>query len=233
MDTSVVNLGTAEHAFARGGNRLCFIDPADRNRCIKVLRPDRSPEVRRAEKKFPKSLKPLHVFDDNLSEQRVYDMIDRLTGEPAYRFIPRCFGFVDTNLGRGLCSELIRDENGLISISLKQYVWQHGVTDTLDSALRWFASGWRALGMPSRNLLLHNIVVEQSATGIERLVVIDGLGWADFFPLAYYLPPLARYKAARKIKSLYKAIDYLLYKKEHDIAYGYHGWLEEQKRTLS
>lgn len=231
--SKVIDLGTAENAFARGGNRLCFIDPDDRSRCIKVLRPDRSPAVRRAEKSFPKSLKPLHVFDDNLSEQQVYNTIDRVIGEPAYELVPRCFGFVDTNLGRGLCSELIRDENGLISISLKQYVWQNGVTDTLEAALKRFTSSWHKLGMPSRNLLLHNIVVEQSAAGIERLVVIDGLGWADFLPLAYYLPFMARHKAARKIKSLYKAIDYLQYKKEHDIEYGYHGWLEEQKRTLS
>ena len=35
--------------------------------------------------------------------------IDRRVGEEAYTLVSRCFGFEDTDMGRGLTSELIRD----------------------------------------------------------------------------------------------------------------------------
>ena len=223
-------LGGIDQAFTRGGNRYCFVSPTDRNVCVKVLRPDRSPEVRRAEKRFPKNVKPVGLFDDNLAEFRVYQRIDQSIGEPAYDVIARCYGFVDTDLGRGLSSELIRDDNGLISITLKQYLWERGVDAMIEPSLKRFCDHWQRHGMPSRNLLLHNIVVQQAENSIRRLVVIDGLGWPGLAPLAYHLPALARYKAARKVKNLYGAIENLLNKKRQNSDYGYHGWLTQTQR---
>lgn len=230
---TTLDLGSPQQAFARGGNRLCFIDPQNPNRCIKVLRPDRSPAIRRAEKSFPKNLKPLSAFDDNLEESRVIQAIDRTIGEPAYQLTSRCYGFVETNFGPGLRSELIRDEDRLISITLKQYLWQNGVTAELSNSLVTFCQKWQALGMPSRNLLLHNIVVQQGHETIKRLVVIDGIGWAGIIPLAYRIPSLARYKAARKVRSLHAAIEHLLHKQTHQLNYGYHGWITDDKRKLN
>lgn len=230
---TVVTLGSAENAFARGGNRLCYVDPRDANRCIKVLRPDRSPAKRRAKKGFPKNLRPVQSFDDNHEEFSVMTRIERHIGEPAFALISRCFGYVSTTMGEGLCSELIRDTDGLISITLKQYLWEYGVNDVLNEAVERFSNQWQALGMPSRNLLLHNIVTQRNGDAIERLVVIDGLGWADIIPAAYVFPSLARRKAARKIESLHRAIDHLLYKKANEVNYGVHGWLADEKRKVN
>ena len=63
--------------FAAGGNRWCYVDPADVDRCIKVRRPDFSIEERRRSKGFPKNLKPLSSFDDNLDEFRVMRSLER------------------------------------------------------------------------------------------------------------------------------------------------------------
>ena len=93
-----------------------------------------------------------------------------------------------------------------------------------------FSRKWQRLGMPSRNLLLHNIVVRCCNARPEKLIVIDGLGWPDFVPVAYYLPALARRKAARKLRALELAINRLLHKRGRNEDYGYHGWLEEQHR---
>ncbi len=225
-----IDLGEEHSAFTRGGNRLCFIDPRDSNRCIKVQRPDRLPALKRREKGFPKNLKPLDRFDDNRQEFRVYQHIERAIGQRAYDFIPRLYGWVATNFGDGLCFDLVRDADGRISVTLKQYLWEHGLDGPIEQVLAQFSAGWEALGMPSRNLLLHNLLVQCSGEGARRIVVIDGLGWPDLLPLAYYWPALARRKAARKTRALEDSIRAFLPRRGDRSNYGYHGWLEERQR---
>lgn len=233
LDLTVLDLGTVDHAFARGGNRLCFIDPRDSRHCIKVARDDRTPAIKKSLKKFPANLKPLRAFDDNDEEFRVYQHIARQIGNDAFQLIPRCYGFVASNFGRGLCSEIIKDSDGLVSLTLKHYVWEFGLTDELQGALDRFRQQWQALGMPSRNLLLHNIVVQQIDERIERLVVIDGLGWPDIIPLGYYFRGIARRKASRKVNRLGAMIDKLIATKNNGGDWGYHGWLTDEQRTLN
>ncbi|GLS25874.1 YrbL family protein [Marinibactrum halimedae] len=227
-----VNLGSIENAFAQGGNRLCFVDPRNQHRCIKVCRPDRTPAIKRAKKSFPASLKPLHCFDDNIDEFRVYERINHSIGEAAYQLIPRCFGFINTNHGTGLTTEIIMDDDQLISLSLKQYIWVNGLTEHLQAIIQAFQHSWVELGMPSRNLLLHNLVVQQKQQQPHRIVVIDGIGWADPLPVAYWSRHIARKKSYRKAQRLNQAIQQLLETKAQNGEWGYHGWMEEQQRRL-
>ena len=228
----VVDLGDGDAAFSRGGNRLVFVDPRNPDRCIKVPRRDRLPEDKRRQKGFPKNLKPASAFDDNLQEVRVYERIVRALGEQAFECIPRIHGLVATNLGQGLCCDLVRDDDGRISLSLKQYLWQHGRSADLDETLRRFSARWCRLGVPSRNLLLHNMVIRCSGSHPRRLLVIDGLGWSDLLPVAWYWPAMARRKAARKIGLLYQAVDALLERRAAELDFGFHGWLEEGQRRV-
>ncbi len=231
MQQPTLHLGDSSEAFSKGGNRLCFVDPGDSGRCIKVLRPDRSPEKKRSEKSLLKRLKPLDRFNDNLQELHTYQLIERHIGEEAFELVPRCYGLVNTNLGEGLSSELIRDDDGQISITLKQYLWQQGETPAISACLQRFGQRWSELGMPSRNLLLHNVVVQCQQGQPQKLIVIDGLGWSDTIPVAYWIKAMARRKAARKVRLIHKAIDQLLYKKAHNLKYGYHGWLTDEARS--
>ncbi len=228
----ILQLGPEDNAFARGGNRLCFVDPRNSDNCIKVARTDRTPAIKKSEKKFPASLKPLKFFDDNEEEFRVYQRIDQQIGKEAYALIPRCYGFVETDWERGLCSEIIKDDDGKISLTLKQYLWQFGYTEELKVKVDSFKQQWQSLGMPSRNLLLHNIVVQQKEEKIQRLVVIDGLGWPDIIPLGYYSNLMAKRKAARKASRLDATINRLLDIKRNQGDWGYHGWMDDDKRTI-
>lgn len=229
---TILQFESEQSAFARGGNRVCFVDPRNEQHCIKVARSDRLPAIKKAEKTFPGSLKPLHCFDDNEEEFRVYQHIQRQIGDSAYELIPRCFGFVETSLGRGLCSEMITDDDGKISLSLKQYIWQQGLNEQLQVALVAFRQRWQTLGMPSRNLLLHNIVVQQRSAHIERLVVIDGLGWPDLIPFGYWFPSIAKRKAAKKVARLSNKIDELLQIQRDGGDWGFHGWMDESQRKV-
>jgi len=225
-----VTLGSLEKAFSRGGNRLCFVDPRDPCRCIKIARSDKTPELKRQEKSFPKNLKPLQAFDDNYGEYAVFSRIEKTIGDEAFELIPRCYGFVETDFGDGLCVEMIRDDDGAISLSLKQYLWLYGKEPKLNKLLQQFSKRWQQLGIPSRNLLLHNMLVQQKAGEPHRLMVIDGLGWPDMLPLAYYSKAFACYKAGRRLQKLELAIAALLAKKNNGQDYGVHGWLSEEQR---
>lgn len=211
--------------FARGGNRLCYVHPDDPTRCIKVRRPDFSLAQRRAKKGFPKTLLPLSHFDDNREEFGVMTALDRSFGEPLYRHVSRCHGFVATDMGDGLVSELIRNDDGAIAETLKKYIWDHGFDEDCQHAVKRFCDHWRALAIPSRDLLLHNIVVQQRGNAIERLVVIDGLGSAGPIPSHWLPQALRRSKAERKVANLYQRIDKLLSQRGTEKFPGYHGQL--------
>ena len=212
--------------FARGGNRLCFVHPDDTERCIKVRRPDFTLEDLRRKKGFPKNLKPLSSFDDNAEENRVMSSLLKRLGEPMHQFISRCYGFEDTDMGKGLVSELIRDESGSVSHTLKQYIWDHGYTYECQRAVNAFIEGWNDLGIPSRDLLVHNIVVQKRLDDtIIRLVVIDGLGSSSLFP--DFMFPKSHFikKARRKTENLRVRIENLLQARAKGEFPGTHGLL--------
>lgn len=212
--------------FARGGNRLCFVHPDHHDRCIKVRRPDFSLADLRRSKGFPKNLRPLSSFDDNQEEFDVMEAIDKRLGNAAYAVVSRCYGFEPTDLGRGLTSELIRDADGRISRTLKQHIWDAGLHQNLQAAIERFADQWVLLGIPSRDLLVHNIVVQCGAgDAIDRLVVIDGLGSASAWPEKWRSNTMRRARSKRKIDNLYRRITTLLTARTNNTFPGTHGLL--------
>jgi hypothetical protein len=217
---------STEKPFARGGNRLCFVDPLDTGRCVKVRRPDFSLEDLRRKKGFPKNLKPLSSFDDSLEEYRVMTNFQRHYPAGIFAHVSRCYGFVDTDMGRGLASELIRDSDGRISITLKQYIWERDYPAECLAAVDQLCQHWLDFRVPSRDILLHNIVVQRGADDqIFRLVVVDGLGSANLVP-PYWLPSaIQRRKAQRKVENLHQRIADLRAIRGGDDFPGYHGLL--------
>lgn len=197
--------------FARGGNRLCFVHPEDPGLCVKVRRPDFTLEDLRRKKGFPKNLRPLSSFDDNREEFRVVRALKESYGDGVFAHVYRCHEFVETDLGAGLVTELIRDGNGKISVSLKQYLWEAGYTPQCREAVRRLSDFWLELLIPSRDLLTHNIVVQCDAAGnIVRTVVIDGLGSATVIPFQWLPRPFRTARVKKKIGKLNERIDQFL-----------------------
>lgn len=196
--------------FARGGNRLCYVHPEKPDVCVKVRRPDFSIIDLRKKKGFPKSLKPLSSFDDNAEEFRVLSDFEKSIGAEVFAHICRCYGYQKTDMGLGLCVELVRDHDGRVSKTLKQVIWDDGYDEQLQQAVECLKAHWIRYAVPSRDLLLHNIVVQRSEKGIERLVVIDGLGASGILP-SFLLPRwYCLLKARRKIENLDSRIQDLL-----------------------
>lgn len=215
---------STEQAFAQGGNRLCFVHPDHADRCIKVRRPDFTLEDLRRKKGFPKSLLPLSRFDDNREEFEVISDLVARHGEAVYSLISRCYGFEETNLGPGLVLELVRDADGKISQTLKAQIWFEGYTPDCEAAVNRFCEQWRALQIPSRDLLLHNLLVQKDAAGkINRIVAIDGLGSPNIIPFHLLPNALRAAKVERKLTNLRQRIEQTQAKKTRGESPGFHG----------
>lgn len=210
--------------FAQGGNRLCFVHPHDPDRCIKVQRPDFTPADRRRKKGGIKRLRPVRHFDDNLEDFRVYGRLQQRLGEQLTQHLPACYGFEQTDMGPGLVSELIRDDDGAISQTLKYTLWREGDTSEHRHAIAALVHFWCEFCVPSRDLILHNLVVQRRADGgIRRIVVIDGLGAAGLVPFEWMPSSLQRRKVARKIDNLHHRVAALLKQRAPGPLPGFHG----------
>lgn len=187
--------------FARGGNRLCYIHPEKGSRCIKVRRPDFTLADCRRKKGFPKNLRPLSYFDDNLEEFKVISHLLKTRGNEVCHHIYQCYGFVDTDLGRGLDTELIKDADGRISLSLKQFIWENGFDSACREAVVALTDFWMKYLIPSRDLLTHNVVVQLDADNrISRLVVIDGLGSTGLVPFEWLPRSLQQRRVSERVR---------------------------------
>lgn len=202
--------------FARGGGRDCYVHPHDSGLCVKVAREGRSPEERRRQVAWWKRWrKPVQKYDDSLRDFQILKSLESKNDSTIWQHVLRCIGWVGTDRGQGLVTELVRDADGLISRNLLEYIWTNGYDDRAQVAVDEFASFWRSKSIPTRSLFLDNIAAQVLSDGTLRLVVIDGLGSTVLIPWYTWGKTLGRIWAQTKIHHL-----------RHDIAA-----LVEKRRT--
>jgi hypothetical protein len=160
--------------FASGGNRDCYVHPLNPERCLKVIKKIRSPELRRAEKSFPANLRSLDSFNENLVEMQQLEFIRKCFPTSVSAHLPKAYGIVETDIGNAFETDLIRDEDGLISRTVEQYIWQVGYDADLTQALEQFYLDWSFRCPLTRDLIPHNLVIR--FTGKTNIFIIDGLG---------------------------------------------------------
>lgn len=187
-----------ELIFAEGGRRYCFVHPDDPARCIKTLSKNGDPAKRRAEAVWYKRLRSLASFDDNIRELESFHQLDRHY-EAVWDHFPRYYGIQPTTRGDGIVTDLIRDESGDVSKTVRQYVKTFGKTDELLAALDKFFNVLAGDHVVTRDILDHNIVVEETSAGL-RIVMIDGFGSSEVLPFSRWFKSVAKKKVARKIE---------------------------------
>ena len=189
----------AHHApFTIGGTRRCYVHPDDPSKCIKVLRPDRTALQRKRAAKGWRRLKPLASFDDQVKERRAYERLISRREELVFRHVPKYFGTVDTDMGIGIVTQLIRDFDGKFPATLEEALLLPA-TSELTSAVDQFKRWLRDSLLLTRDLLPHNIIVVRRSEGVSRLMIVDGLGSSEFVPLSHWNRFAARKKVERKI----------------------------------
>ncbi len=170
---SVVSLAGIE-PFATGTTRKCYVHPHNPSVCIKILlipgarrhRWSQRKQVYRYSvwyrlKRFTK-----HLSDANLNEWQGHLHAQSQRGEWVWRHLPRCYGFVETDLGLGLAVELLRHDNGEIATTLSERFRQRGEDASFRSAWAEFKDFVLKIGIYTRSL--HN-VLSVVKNGEERL----------------------------------------------------------------
>lgn len=229
-DTDVVSLKD-EEPFALGGHRKVFIHPHHSDRCIKLWREDRTPAIMKAERPLSKRWRTREsTYDENLHEWQSLRALEKLGDEDIWRFVPRCHGFIPTDLGKGLVIELIRDHNGLISRTLFDYLWELGTVEPFEEALQELTAFWKSHTLANRRVLLINIAAQEVSPGQFHLYLIDGfLNLSPLNPKRLFRG-LALKKSARQVQELQDEIaDLLLRKQEGRNPPGELGFLERRQ----
>jgi len=186
-----------ELMFAQGGRRYCFFHPEFHDRCVKTLAPAGDPLTRKREAAWYKRLRPLAKFNDNLRELASFQELSR-RGEVVWDHFPRCFGIHATTRGDGIVTDLIRDVDRAISITVRHYVRKNGKTPELQSALDLFFKFLLSHHIITRDILDHNLVVQIRPDGL-RIVMIDGFGSSEWIPFSTWSKALGRRKILRKM----------------------------------
>lgn len=165
---------------AIGEHRKIFEHPEDRNLCIKVIWDGGAKETQR--------------------EEKYYRLLEKKN--ISWELLPRYYGFIETNLGRGAIFDLVRDYDGGLSRSLGYYI----ASDTLEEAHQLSLSrAFVALkeylcryGVITMKLKSQNIVFRKLDDVEGELVLVDSVGNSDLLPICDYSAFFARRKVLRK-----------------------------------
>ena len=107
-----------------GDFRHCFLHPDDPTRCVKVLKHREDTRHHgRIDRLFRRG-----AMDPNQREYREYR---RLTGAgvPLEHYFPKMYGMVETDLGTGLCLDLVRGDQGDAPVNLSKLMQGGGPDD--------------------------------------------------------------------------------------------------------
>lgn len=191
--------------FAIGGRRWCFVDPRDPARCVKVNRTD---DLRfgRTQRGLLLPARWRRAYDNNRDEDRALRRVMRRAGAEASEHVPRVYGWVATDLGRGLVMDLIRDNGGAIARTLREHICAGATPDEFAGAVDELGAWLLRHRVLTRDLLDHNIVAQRRAAG-WRLFIIDGVGDKAWLPLAAWVAPIGRAKVRRRLEGLRRRLD--------------------------
>jgi hypothetical protein len=181
-----------------GGTRYCFQHPEHRDRCIKVLRPDRTGVARKRLRRDLKRWLPARFLDDQRKEIKAYSALLAQASERLWRHVPRYHGTVDTDMGIGIVTQLMRNADGSWPANLETLLPQ-GIDDALAAGIEEFLQAVSELRILSRDLLAHNIIAVKEVAGY-RVMLVDGIGNAELIPLSSWFDGFARRKTRRKIQ---------------------------------
>ena len=199
---------SAHQPFASGEERDVYLHPEDDGKCIKISNvtppEDFKPENLRDWLFWVTRGRNTGYFDINYTDDLFCQQLSQRTDPEVFKHIPKCYGLIDTDLGKGLVCELIQNEDGTPCITMKQYIQKHGaisdgkVIRAIDGFLSWLVE---------KNIFLRemggtNTFFQYSKNGEVKLYHIDAVGCLDLIPLANYWDWFSRLRIKIKINHL-------------------------------
>lgn len=192
---------------ADGGRRTIYKHPEYNNRLIKVPKMEELVSKRKRAP-FYKRIRPLFMFDENYKDFFAYSLYNR-KDKKIFDFIPKSYGFVKTNIGKGLSVEWIKNFDGSISITVEEYIRQNGLDDKIKKALMELFDKIYETAFVCRELTDFNIVVKRLNDKNDiKLYIIDGFGNQEFIPISSFFKFLARRKILKHKKLFWEKLKY-------------------------
>ncbi|MBU0485948.1 MAG: PhoP regulatory network YrbL family protein [Proteobacteria bacterium] len=191
-----------------GNDRVVYQDPTHPDRCIKISRHpvDKSYQIKGLQNRllWLARGRDLRYFDHNFVDVLTAELLEKRNNQRVFDHLPRCFGFVDTDLGPGVSWETIRNSDNSPCISLKDCYHQPGIlgeneTELLKIALNEFFAWQLDNHIMLREIAFTNTLVRRNEDGSIRLYHIDAIGCVDIIPLALYFNGIAGLRIRSKI----------------------------------
>lgn len=171
---------THDLLLAKGGERLCYVNPNDTTKVIKVLDPNIIIHNHQNDLEY--------IYYNFLYSKHKNDLDN----------IAKCYGWVETNYGKGLVFERITDYDGQDSKHLRYYLMNNLLSEleetSLLSELKEFLESHLILFVDVSTV---NLFCKRISKNKFKLVIFDGLGARrNNFKLLLYMKIsfLARYK---------------------------------------
>ena len=114
---------------------------------------------------------------------------------------------VKTSIGLASETDLIRDNQNNIAITLEKYLFTYGMTDEIHNAIQEFEVWLRSSLVLTKNIIPHNIVLGYEDEKIV-LKIIDGLGSKSYLPLTQISDLFARRYVERRIQLMQSRINW-------------------------
>jgi serine/threonine protein kinase len=152
----------------KGKERYCYVHPEDPRKAIKISIGGVSLQSER-EIKFYRKLQKRKLL--------------------SVPHIPKFYGLCETNLGRGIIVDMIRNYDGEISQPLNWYLAQGIPIENFEPCLQELHYSFlHNLIIFNHDLTIGNLLLQKNSLSDARLVAIDGLGdvvaldWLNCFP---------------------------------------------------
>lgn len=148
---------TKNEFLSKGGERDCFINPNDNNKVIKVLHT-------KGEHNHQNELE--YIYSNYLEQKGVL-----------FTHITKCFGWTNTNKGRGLIFERVVDYDNKDTKTFRYYVKNHLLDENTEiellNELKYYLIKNTILFI---DVSLANVFCKKIAENKYKLIIFDGLG---------------------------------------------------------
>jgi hypothetical protein len=193
MSELILDLSSAP--IGKGRERSCYLHPQYPSRAIKVSGPEFGVQSKREIRLYL-----------NIRKRKSFD----------FGHIPEFHGIVDTNLGKGIIVDLIRDHDNSVSKSMLWYL-NHGVSiSTFEPHLALLKDYLiKNLVIINHDFVAGNLLFQKFSEQQAKLVAIDGLGDVVAIEWLNVIPSHVRFKINRRwdrfIRHLYTYPEVLQY----------------------
>lgn len=200
--------------FAHGNHRQVYRHPDKKSRCLKFMAEHwkDSPRWKRANI-LGKIFRPHTYFNENECEYQFSKATKKKIGDHAADFIAIAHGYEKSDRGEVLEVNLITDESGEISLSLKEFILKNGFTKPCEAALEnfWAQLDKHWIFVQARP---DNLSIKEFNDGSLQIFAIDGYAYTQFVPFAKWFRKEKDRKLAKFKRNQKGAIEEILAQRE-------------------